>query len=430
MYQNNSKRAARKNKKNRQVQFLLLALILLFTIVGILAAVYLLSGYNSRNTFEYQYNASAKAYENADYDKAIKYIDRALDLEDTDEEKIMLALSLKYSTYIAKKDYNGAIKVLLQMIEKEETAQRYTSLLELYSLTGNYVQIEELGNRLTDTQYYDIYKNYMVGNVAASLEDGTYDKAISVELTASKADLVIHYTIDGSKPTVESDIYNGVIQFSGEGTHTLRAIGINAQGVISEELVRTYVIAFKKTDKPVIAPLTGDYTSELMIEVTGMAEGCKAYYTLDGTTPTLESAEYTGPISIKCGNYVLGVVAADEKGTLSDVVWRIYNVEPNNPFAYQSAVFKLKNKLIEDGIMLDMDGNTSEGTTIKINFIDYASIDENGNVYLEGIDVITGKKYYVFNITSEYNGLVEQFAGYYCISVDDGTLLEVNSVNE
>ena len=428
MYQNNSKRTA--HKKNRQVQFLLLALILLFTIVGILAAVYLLSGFNSRNTFEYQYNASAEAYENADYDKAITYINRALKLEEKDEERIMLALSLKYSTYIAKKDYNGAIKVLLQMLEKEETAQRYTSLLELYSLTGNYTQIEELGNRLIDTQYYDIYKNYMVGSVSASLEEGTYDTDISVELTASKSDLVIHYTVDGSKPTVESDIYNGIIQFSGEGTHTLRAIGINAQGVISEELIKTYSISFTKTDKPAIAPLTGDYTAEIMVEITGLAEGCKAYYTLDGTVPTVESYEYTEPISIKCGNYVLGVVAADEKGTLSDVVWRIYNVDPANPYKYQSALFKLKNKLIEDGIMLDMDGNTSEGTKIKVNFIDYASIDEQGNANLEGIDIISKGKYYVFNITSEYNGLVEQFAGYYCISVDDGTLLEVNSVNE
>lgn len=416
MYQNNAKRVTPNKKKNRKVQFLLLALILLLTIVGILVAVYLLSGYNSRNTFEYQYNSSVMAYEGGEYDKALTYVDRALELED-DEEKLKLAVQLKYSIYIAKKDYNGAIKILLQMIEDEPTAQKYTSLLELYSRTGNYDQIEELGGKLVGTEYYEIYKNYMVGSVSASLDDGVYNSAVSVELTASKSDLIIHYTIDGTKPTVESDIYNGVIKFSNEGTHTLRAIGVNAQGVLSEEITKTYIITLDRLAKPVVLPETGVYNEEITVEVTEVDEGCKVYYTLDGTVPTTESAEYTDPLLIKCGNYVLGVVAADENGMLSDVVWRLYDVELDYPYTYQMALFKLKNKLISDGIMIDMDGNTSEGMFIKINFIDISTIDE------------TGKEYYIFNITSEYNGLVQNYDGYYCISVDDGVLLEVNSVN-
>ncbi len=416
MYQNNVKRVTPNKKKNRKVQFLLLALILLLTIVGILVAVYLLSGYNSRNTFEYQYNASVMAYESAEYDKAINYVDRALELEE-DAAKLDLAIQLKYSIYIAKKDYNGAIKILLQMIEKEPTAQRYTSLLELYSRTGNYSQIEELGNRLMGTEYYEIYKNYMVGSVSASLDDGLYNEEVSVELTASKSDLVIHYTIDGTKPTVESDIYNGVIKFSTEGTHTLRAIGVNAKGVLSEEITRTYIISLEKLAKPVVFPETGEYGTAIIVDIAEIPDGCKAYYTFDGTVPTIESVEYTEPIMIKCGNVVMGIVIANEEGLLSDVVWRLYNVEQGYACTYQMALFMLKNKLIDKGIMIDMDGNTTEGIMININFIDIAAIDE------------TGKEYYIFNITSEYNGLVQNYDGYYCISVDDGVLLEVNSVN-
>lgn len=416
MYQNNANRVTPNKRKNRKVQFLLLALILLLTIVGILVAVYLLSGYNSRNTFEYQYNSSVMAYEGAEYDKAITYIDRALELED-DEEKLNLAIQLKYSIYIAKKDYNGAIKILLRMIEKEPTAQKYTSLLELYSRTGNYDQIEELGNKLAGTEYYEIYKNYMVGSVSATIDDGVYNSEISVGLTASKPDLVIHYTVDGTKPTVESDIYNGAIKFSSEGTHTLRAIGVNAQGVLSEEIARTYIITLEELAKPVVLPETGLYNTAIIVEVTEIAEGCKAYYTLDGTIPTTDSAEYTEPLMIKCGNYVIGVVTANEEGVLSDVVWRLYDVDQGYACTYQMALFILKNKLISKGIMLDMDGNTSEGIVINTNFIDIAAIDG------------TGKEYYIFNITSEYNGLVQNYDGYYCISVDDGVLLEVNSVN-
>jgi len=446
-HQNNPGKAARVKKKSRKVQFLLLALILLLTIGGILVAVYLLSGYNSRNTFEYQFNSSGTAYERAEYDKAITYIDRALELAEGNEENVALALQLKYSINIARKDYNGAIKVLLLMLEEEETAKRYSSLLELYSRTGNYAQIEELGNKLIGTQYYEIYKDYMVGSVSASLEDGTFDTEISVELTASKADLVIHYTIDGTKPTVESDIYNGAIKFNKEGTYTLRAMGINAQGVVSEEIAKTYVIAFTKTDKPVVLPESGEHNDTIRVELSALPEGYKAYYTLDGTVPTTESAEYKKPVAIKCGNFVMGFVVADDEGTLSDVVWRVYDVVPRYPVQYQTAVFKLKNKLIADGTMLDMDGKTNEDRIIGVNFVDYGLMDATGMITLEGtgegeavakpVQPETGvqpeaeeKRYYVFQITSDYNGLIERLAGYYCISVDDGTLLEVNSVNE
>lgn len=416
MYQNNSKKVTPGRRQNRKVQFLLLAIILLLTIIGILVAVYLLSGYNSRNTFEYQYNASVMAYEGGEYDKAISYVDRAIELED-DEEKLELAIQLKYSVYIAKKDYNGAIKILLQMIEKNPTMQRYTSLLELYSRTGNYAQIEELGNSLTGTEYYEIYKNYMVGSVSASVGDGEYNSAVTVELTASKPDLIIHYTTDGTKPTVESNIYNGSIAFSTEGTYILRAIGVNAKGVLSEEITKTYVITLDKPMKPTVLPETGKYSSAMIVEITDIAEGCKAYYTLDGKIPTTESTEYTDPVMIKCGNFVMGVAVADESGLLSDVVWRIYDVDPGYSCTYQMALYILKNKLIDKKIMTDMDGNTGEGIVIKINFIDIAAIDE------------TGKEYYIFNITSEFNGLIQNYDGYYCVSVDDGVLLEVNSIN-
>ncbi|MBQ9765927.1 MAG: chitobiase/beta-hexosaminidase C-terminal domain-containing protein [Lachnospiraceae bacterium] len=417
--QNNSKQRQRKKNGNRKVQFLLLAVILLITVVGIVLAVYLLSGYNSRNTFEYQYNASVQAYEKAEYDKAVTYIERALELleDEDDKEKELLARQLNYSILVAMKDYNGAIKVLLKLLEIEETAQYYTSLLELYSRTGNYAQIEELVGRLENTEYYDVYKNYMIGNVTASIPSGEFTSALTVELIASKSDLVIHYTTDGSIPTVESNIYSQPIKLDTDGKHVIRAIGINAQGVFSEEIIATYIINQKRPTRPEVTPATGEYFEEIMIEVVGVDEKSKVYYTLDGTKPTSESEVYSEPILIKAGNYVFAAVVENENGVLSDVTWRVYDCSPNYSYAYDTALWKLKNTLISKNIMLDMDGNTEKGTLIKINLEDISTIDE------------TGKVYYIFTIVSEYNGLTERYDGYYCISVDDGTLLEVDSIS-
>lgn len=409
-------RRKKKSRRRRGLQFLLLALILILTAAAIYAAVYFIADYKRKNTFEYKYNMGLEYYETGNYDKALANIDKALGFEDAGADKLMLASELKYSVLIAKKDYNGAIKTVLKMLEVQKTSERYTRLMELYSLTGNYLQMEQLAKQLEGTEFNEVYMKYMVGSVSASVKGGNYTEYVSVELTASKPDLVIHYTLDGSMPTAESDIYNNPISFREEGTYTLRAMGINANGIISDELFETYVITLPRPNKPTVTADTGVYTEAVTVEVNDIEEGCKAYYTLDGTKPDSTSEEYTEPFALPAGNYVLRLVVIDEKGLESEEVWRIYEYMPETAYSYGAAVLKVKKRLIEKDIMLDMDGNTDMGARVIVNLIDVMRIDESE------------KEYYVFQITSEYNKMTETLSGYYAIGTDDGELVEVDSI--
>ena len=49
-------------------------------------------------------------------------------------------------------------------------------------------------------------------------------------------------------------------------------------------------------------------------------EGCKVYYTWDGTTPGTDSAQYTQPITMPEGNNILSLIAVNEHGMSSDVL--------------------------------------------------------------------------------------------------------------
>ena len=107
----------------------------------------------------------------------------------------------------------------------------------------------------------------------ANLQPGTYDRVRQVSLRASKDVVAIYYTIDGTAPTTESKLYEGPIQLR-VGKTTLRAIAVNSEGKVSNEMVEEYVCqgkagtAFKETDRIDKLELNGT-TKEKFISTYG-----------------------------------------------------------------------------------------------------------------------------------------------------------------
>ncbi len=95
-------------------------------------------------------------------------------------------------------------------------------------------------------------------------EGGEYTEAQSVTISCATEDVDIFYTLDGTEPTDESDLYSGAITIS--ETATLKAIAYNADGESSEVTSATYTITapataaniaeFKALDDGTVATLT------------------------------------------------------------------------------------------------------------------------------------------------------------------------------
>lgn len=74
-------------------------------------------------------------------------------------------------------------------------------------------------------------------------------------------------------------------------------------------------VAEGAVEAPVFSLEGGSYVGTQTVELSA-GEGCKIYYTLDGTDPTEESTEYTGPISLAGTTTVKAIAVLDGKASM------------------------------------------------------------------------------------------------------------------
>lgn len=118
---------------------------------------------------------------------------------------------------------------------------------------------------------------------------GSY-RSIEVELTAPPG-AEVHYTLDGSIPTLASERYDGPIRIS--RSTTLTAVTFRSDQDPSEPTIEEYVI----DRQPVLEPSSGSFEGLVTVSIEP-ADGTVAY-TLDGSTPDFTSERYTEPLLLQ-----------------------------------------------------------------------------------------------------------------------------------
>ena len=157
-------------------------------------------------------------------------------------------------------------------------------------------------------------------DVTADPAGGVYTSPVLVTLSASEP-ATIYYTIDGTDPTLSSSVYNEPVAIS-ENT-TLKFFAVDAAG--TQSIIVTEIYTFETdTTPPVVTadPPGGDYSSPQGVRLTA-SEPATIYYTTDGSEPTVQSAVYSGPITVSADT-TLKFFAVDTAGNASDVVTEIY----------------------------------------------------------------------------------------------------------
>jgi len=129
-------------------------------------------------------------------------------------------------------------------------------------------------------------------------EGGIYNKDIAISLSSEDVGAEVRYTLDGSEPHVDSLLYTDPILLSGDGNEmTVRAIAIRSGKSISEAISASFVIRYDKLSTPAISPLSGMYSDDIAVIISGDS-GTELRYTLDGSDPYPGSLKYTAPIPI------------------------------------------------------------------------------------------------------------------------------------
>ena len=169
------------------------------------------------------------------------------------------------------------------------------------------------------------YKN--IANPLFTPADGsTLLYGESVTLSCATPGAKIYYT-QGSTPadpTSASTEYTTPIVLTA-GT-TIKAIAING-GDESDVVSATYTV---KATAPTFSVAAGSYDATQSVELSTTTEGATIYYTTDGSTPTNESTEYTGAISVSA-TQTIKAIAIKTGLTNSDVASATYTLKCATP---------------------------------------------------------------------------------------------------
>ena len=122
-----------------------------------------------------------------------------------------------------------------------------------------------------------------------------FDDSLSVSISCPAEGATIHYTTDGSEPTVESPAYR---RFRINGKTTVKAIAVKDGWYPSDVVTAEYALG--QCADPVIRPNDGstfDWAGE-QVSINWQGEDGVLRYTTDGNDPTPESPVYDGPFTI------------------------------------------------------------------------------------------------------------------------------------
>ena len=125
-----------------------------------------------------------------------------------------------------------------------------------------------------------------------------YNITSQVSITCITEGSTIHYTTDGSTPTTSSTEYGG--PFSVSSSTTVKAIATHA--TFASSTIAELTISQ-------VATPTIQNSGSNAISITTETEGATIYYTIDGSTPTTSSTEYTGPLTENVSNVTIKAIA-------------------------------------------------------------------------------------------------------------------------
>lgn len=397
-------------KKKKIIIAVSCAVAALVVLIGVITGVVIHN--RNKESYKYNYEKGMESYKNNDYDSAVKYLSKAAKLNEGKKNT-----ELKYTLYECYKEENNTdkqIETLKDILSYDENNQKsIQALAAIYEQKKDGNALNALIKSYKDKDGYKYLSDYIVENPKPSVEPGTYDDEVKLQFTESSSS-TIYYTQDKSEPTEKSTRYNGDTIEIKNGTTTVKAVAVNSIGVYSEVVELQYVVDYKKPSTPTVNPESGTYAEGQQVTVSNIPVGSKAYYTLDGSTPTANSEEYTEPFDIPAGNNVISVIIIDSHNQASSVVKRNYVINKAKTFSYNECLEILKNRLIADGV-LKSDGNTtSDGKKVTFVYQPKATVD-SVEMYIVRYDVTDKSK-----TTTE---------GYYGIGIKNGTCYKVTNSN-
>lgn len=384
----------------------------LVVIIGIVVGVVLNN--KNKNSYQYNYDKGMSSYQNKDYDNAIKYLAKASKLSEG-KKNVDLKYTL-YQCYAATDNTDMSTEVLKDILSFDENNEKaLKALASIYNTKKDGTSLNKLIKDYKNKDGYRYLEDYIVETPKPSVEAGSYDDVIKLQFTENSSS-TIYYTTDKTEPDKKSKRYTGTAIEIQSGTTTIKAIAISDIGVCSDVVELEYTVDFKKPSAPTVSPASGTYEEGQTVTIDNIPAGSTAYYTLDGSTPTKNSEEYSEPFTIPTGNNVISVVIIDSHNQSSSVVKRNYVVNKAKTYVYNEALEILKAKLISKGVLKSDGATAADGSTVTFVYQSRTTVD-GVEMFVVRYDVTskTGK-----TSTAGYYGVATKTGDCYTVTQNGG----------
>lgn len=316
----------RKSPQKRRIKKRLIFAVLAMVLMVVLMIVSVLMVNRSRdNSYDYQMEQAQKCLDDKNYRKAERHVKRALELDsDSVEAKIFLA-----DIYVLRGEEGEAAKLLEEVCKNNrDNRDAYQKLIDIYAQQKDYEAIQTLSKQAEDEEILGLFSDYLPGTPEFDTEEGVYTQEFLLGISVENEGR-IYYTLDGTDPKQGMEYQSPIPIIPGEMVH-VRAIAKNSYELYGDEVTGQFQVELQKPQKPRVSPSGGSFYDIQSIVVTA-PEGCKVYYTWDGTTPNTGSTQYTQPITMPEGNNILSLIAVDSNGMSSDILKCNYIYMPTTP---------------------------------------------------------------------------------------------------
>ncbi len=309
------KRQAEKRRAEQKKKRIRLIIGLTISAIVIAGAVFLFY----QNSYSGLVSRGDSAHLDGKTEEAIELYEEAIT---KDKHNVIAYLELA-DVYVSEDMKDEAKEILLEGFDfNKENSQIAKAVMDFYLDTKAGEEVTPFFNKLDDSLQEEL-NEYRSVNPEFSLDSGIYEDV--QELTISNEGGDIYYTMDDSSPLDNGIKITEPLQLE-EGILIVKAVSYNKIGVPSEEVTMEYEITLPMAGAPIVNPSTGQYSEATEIVVT-VPDGYRAYYTLDGTTPTESSQLYSKPIEMPVGNTIFSAVLVNSSGKTSDVTKRNYSLE-------------------------------------------------------------------------------------------------------
>ncbi len=358
------------------------------------------------------YETALAYYQKGEYALAVEKLE-AMDRDGTASEQSTLLLS---DCYTLQQQYEESINLLNKYFQNDPENTGYLKrMLENYIALDDKEAIKALLSTTGNETILQDFSDYIANPPLFSLESGTYtdDEQLSI---VSEAPGEIRYTLDGSIPDQQSLLYQKPFVFD-IGEHTVTAIFINENGMVSDSVQNVYEIEKKMLDDPVLLTEGGQYTDPELIRLEKPV-GAVIYYTDDGSDPTVESNVYNQPIPMPIKDKTYRFIMIDPDGLTSQIIEAEYSLQMATLIDVTMAENAVQLCLTIGGKGVKQ-SEYKCSSALRVNDKNYYLVEEyslqtsekvkTGRVY--AVDVLTGELYKVDMSSAEGDYQLTPFNG-------------------